>query len=107
MKKTLFTVLIVLGLSSVIVLGSTIAIVQPIFASLQQETDGETDSEPQDQSGGEDGSEVSEPELEPETPQDDGQQSTVEPQVGTEPVPLNTSSATNQSGSSGYSRNRA
>lgn len=76
MKKDLILVLAISGLSSVIVLGSTLFTVTPIFASSDQET-AEGD-EPQDQSGGDesetsepgDGSETSGPEptdeLEPE-----------------------------------------
>lgn len=92
MKKILFTVLTVLGISGVIVLGSTLAIIQPIFASPDQETDS---GEPQDQSGaGGDGSEAS------EVPQDDEPQTTDELQVATDPAPPDTD-VTNQSGSSG------
>jgi hypothetical protein len=49
MKKNLNLVLAIIGLSSVIVLGSILVAVQPIFASSEQETAGE--DEPQDQSG--------------------------------------------------------
>jgi hypothetical protein len=62
MKKDLILVLAISGLSSVIVLGSTLFTVTPIFASSDQET-AEGD-EPQDQSGG-DESETSEPVSEP------------------------------------------
>lgn len=67
-------VLVVIGLSGVMVVGSALITIRPIFASSDQENAGEED-EPQDRSGGEDGSETSE-----EEPTD-------EPEAGLEPEP--------------------
>jgi cytoskeletal protein RodZ len=85
MKKNLNLVLAIIGLSSVIVLGSILVAVQPIFASSEQETAGE--DEPQDQSGG-DESETSEP-------GDGSETSGQEPTDESEPEPAEDISALN------------
>lgn len=88
MNKDLFLVLVVIGLSGVMVVGSALITIQPIFASSDQETAGEDDDEPQDQSGGGDGSEMSEeeptdePEAELEPEPKDGDAPTLQQEQG-------------------------
>lgn len=85
MKKDLILVLAIIGLSTLIVLGSTLVTVTPILASSDQET-AEGD-EPQDQSGG-DESETSEP-------GDGSETSGPEPTDESEPEPAEDISALN------------